>query len=208
MKDRSSKKIARILARYASGIEEIWLDVDGVMTRQGGLAIYDVSDEHTLFERRDGIQSIRLVPCDECGQPTPNVVEYVAGLTSEPIMEGYCFDTRDGHVIETAVKAGIPVFFISGRNSPAVLKRAINLGAIPFLGEKDKVSRMLVRLNVLASRHALSMGLLKPSRWPSGLPRPRVVKVSLRKCFVSSLDTGASLCNNQVGETHTNPRRL
>jgi len=140
MKDRSSKKIARILARYASGIEEIWLDVDGVMTRQGGLAIYDVSDEHTLFERRDGIQSIRLVPCDECGQPTPNVVEYVAGLTSEPIMEGYCFDTRDGHVIETAVKAGIPVFFISGRNSPAVLKRAINLGAIPFLGEKDKVA--------------------------------------------------------------------
>ena len=129
-----------LLARYAPGIEEVWLDVDGVMTRQGDLAIYDVTREgHVAFERRDGIQSTRLVPCDLLGQPVPHVVEYYAGAVGEPILEGYRFDTRDGRVIESAVKAGIPLFFISGRNSPAVLKRAINLGAVPYLGEKDKV---------------------------------------------------------------------
>lgn len=129
-----------LLSRYAAGIEEIWLDVDGVMTRQGDLAIYDlVGESHPAFERRDGTQSIRLVPCDEHGRPVEHVVEYIAGVVGEPIFEGYRFDTRDGRVIETAVKHGIPVFFVSGRNSPAVLKRAINLGATPYLGEKDKV---------------------------------------------------------------------
>lgn len=135
--------IHELLARYASGIEEIWLDVDGVMTRQGDLAIYDVcADGHTAFERRDGIQSVRLVPCDEHGQPLNHVVEYYAGSVGEPIMEGYRFDTRDGRMIETAVGEGFPVYFISGRNSPAVLKRALNLRATPFLGEKDKVLRI------------------------------------------------------------------
>lgn len=130
-----------IVARLTPQIQEIWLDVDGVMTRQQDLTIYDIGNpSHPAFERRDGIQSLRLVPCDEYGHPLENVVEYFAGTIGEPIMEGYRFDTRDGRMIETAVKAGLHIFFISGRNSLCVAKRAVNLGAVPFLGEKDKVT--------------------------------------------------------------------
>ena len=124
----------------AREVKEVWLDVDGVMTRQGDLAIYDVgTPDHPAFERKDGVQSFRFVTCDEHGMPEKEVVEYLAGFVGEPIMEGYRFDTRDGRMIERAVKAGFPVHFVSGRNSPCVLKRAINLGARPLLGEKDKV---------------------------------------------------------------------
>lgn len=136
--DASTMAPATWLA-HAPAIKEAWLDVDGVMTRQQDLVIYDVRAEHPAFERKDGLACIRLVPCDEQGRPYVNIVEYVAGIVGEPIMEGYRFDTRDGRMVETAIRAGIRVFFVSGRNSPCVLKRAINLGATPFLGEKDKV---------------------------------------------------------------------
>lgn len=138
-----------IIARHAPQIQEIWLDVDGVMTRQQDLVIYDVGVNplHPAFRQDDGVQSILLVPCDQNGKPIENTVEYIAGIIGEPIMEGYRFDTRDGRMIEVAIKAGLRVFFISGRNSPCVTKRARNLGAIPVLGEKDKVSAIEQRTN-------------------------------------------------------------
>lgn len=132
--------IKEMLEIHADSIQEFWFDVDGVMTPKGAITIYDVRKESTLvgFERNDGIDSIRLVPCNEEGQPLKNIVEYIAGNVGEPIFEGYRFDTRDGQVIQYLVQNGFPVYFISGRDSPCVRKRAQTLGAVAFLGAKDK----------------------------------------------------------------------
>ena len=136
----------------ARNLKELWFDVDGVMTPQGSLVIYDLSSESGIvFERYDGVRSVRLVPCDEHGKPLQNVVEYLAGRAEEPIFEGYRYDTRDGKVIEIAVKSGLRVFFVSGRNSPAMSRRAVNLGAIPHLGIKDKAATIVRESRCIAS---------------------------------------------------------
>lgn len=134
--------LEQLMLQYAAPLKEFWFDVDGVMTAQQGLVIYDVNGQSELrgFVRNDGITSITLVPCDHHGVPLSNVVEYVAGYEDEPIMEGYRFDPRDGKVVEYLVQHQLPTFFISGRNSPCVRKRAKTLGAVPLLGEKDKLS--------------------------------------------------------------------
>ena len=134
--------IKEILEIHADSIQEFWFDVDGVMTPKGAITIYDACTEnlHAGFELKDGINSIRLVPCNEEGKPLENIVEYIAGYTGEPIFEGYRFDTRDGQVIQYLVKNRFPVYFISGRDSPCVRKRALTLGAIPVLGAKDKLA--------------------------------------------------------------------
>lgn len=138
------KVLKQCIRDKANQLREFWFDVDGVMTPQGAVTIYDVRNEKGLvgFERNDGVNSIRLVPCDENGTPLINVVEYVAGIIGESIMEGYRFDPRDGKVVEYLVQYGYPVYFISGRNSPCVMKRAKALGAKPFLGVKDKLTFM------------------------------------------------------------------
>jgi 3-deoxy-D-manno-octulosonate 8-phosphate phosphatase (KDO 8-P phosphatase) len=137
-------ELEKIIQDKAPNLKEFWFDVDGVMTPQGVVTIYDVHDQDSLvgFERADGIVSTRLVPCDEQGVPLLNVIEYLAGYAGEPIMEGYRFDPRDGKVVEYLVQNGFPVYFISGRKSPCVEKRARVLGAIPFLGLTDKLSVM------------------------------------------------------------------
>lgn len=132
--------IKDLFEEYAVPIRQFWFDVDGVMTPKGAITIYDVHTEnpHAGFVRNDGINSTRLVPCNEEGQPLENTVEYIAGYVGEPIFEGYRFDTRDGQVIQYLVRNGFPVYFISGRDSPCVRKRAQALGAVAFLGAKDK----------------------------------------------------------------------
>ncbi len=133
-----------LLKAKAPHIKEFWFDVDGVMTPQGAVTIYDVHNLDALvgFERKDGIVGTRLVPCDKYGVPLQHIVEYLAGYEGESIMEGYRFDPRDGKVVEYLVEHGFPVYFISGRNSPCVRKRALALGAIPLLGVKDKLTLM------------------------------------------------------------------
>ena len=135
--------IDEIMRCHASTIEEFWFDVDGVMTAQSSLVIYDINPNSELvgFVRKDGVVSTTLLPCSDTGEPLQNhVVEYIAGFEGEPIMEGYRFDTRDGKAVEYLTrKLNLPVFFISGRNSPCVRKRACALGATPLLGEKDKL---------------------------------------------------------------------
>lgn len=137
-------KLENLLVQKSANLAEFWFDVDGVMTPQGAVTIYDVSPSATLmgFERTDGIHSIKLVPCDEYGVPLSNTVEYVAGYAGEPIMEGYRFDPRDGKVVEYLVANNFPVYFISGRDSACVRKRALALGAVPLLGVKDKLAVM------------------------------------------------------------------
>jgi len=135
-------RLEDLIRQKASQIQQFWFDVDGVMTPQGRITIYDVSTlaGFPCLERRDGIQTIRLVPCDENGVPIKNVVEYYSGKEDEPIMEGYQFDPRDGKVIEYLVENKFPVYFVSGRNSPCVKVRALALGAIPLLGVPEKLS--------------------------------------------------------------------
>ncbi len=136
--------LEQLIKELASSITTFVFDVDGVMTTQGPVTIYDVSKDiqapHLVLE--DGIRSMRWVPCDENGVPLSNIVEYLAGNEGEPIMEGYRFDTRDGKVVEYLVQYGFPVYFMSGRNSPAVRKRALALGAIPVLGVTDKLAEI------------------------------------------------------------------
>jgi YrbI family 3-deoxy-D-manno-octulosonate 8-phosphate phosphatase len=138
------KDLKQLLEQKAGVLREFWFDVDGVMTPQGAITIYDVREgaDFRYFERKDGIISTRLVPCDEYGVPIMDVIEYIAGYEGEPIMEGYRFDPRDGKVVEYLVENHFPVYFVSGRNSPCVRKRAIALGAIPLLGVKNKLVAM------------------------------------------------------------------
>ncbi len=95
-----------LLKEKAKGITQFFFDVDGVMTPQGRITIYDVSPTagFPCFERRDGTRNVRLVPCDEYGVPLKNVLEYYTGNDEELIMEGYQFDPRDGKVIEYLVE--------------------------------------------------------------------------------------------------------
>ncbi len=142
-------KLEAFMQEKAPTIKEFWFDVDGVMTPQGAITIYDVRDGGALigFERKDGITSTRLVPCDEHGTPRANIVECIAGYGDEPIMEGYRFDPRDGKVVEYLVENGFPVYFISGRDSACVRKRALALGATPLLGVKDKLALIREKAN-------------------------------------------------------------
>lgn len=137
-----SSRLEALIEAKAPSLKEFWFDVDGVMTPQGPVTIFDVvqPDRTVHFERSDGIVGIKLVPCDEHGCPIPHTVEYIAGNIGESIMEGYRFDTRDGKVIEYLVANGFSVYFISGRNSACVRKRALALGAVPLLGVKDKLA--------------------------------------------------------------------
>jgi 3-deoxy-D-manno-octulosonate 8-phosphate phosphatase (KDO 8-P phosphatase) len=138
------KSIEPVIRERAYHIRQVWTDVDGVLTPQGTLAIYDVlySGSHVAFESRDGLCVTRLVPCDEYGRPLSNSIEYFAGYPGAQIMEGYRFDTRDGMVVKYLVEAGVPVYFISGRDSPCVRARASALGAVPLLGARDKLAVM------------------------------------------------------------------
>jgi len=54
--------------------------------------------------------------------------------------ESKAFDVRDGHGIKMLQKVGMEVFLISGRNSPMVDKRAMDLGISEVTqGVRDKV---------------------------------------------------------------------
>ena len=135
--------LSKLMAEKLGTRLEFWTDVDGVLTPQGKVTIYDVFRKNIPgFVKNDGVNSITLVPCDLHGVPIANTIEYLAGFEGESIMEGYRFDPRDGKVVEYLVKLGINVYFISGRNSPCVLKRAKTLGAIPLLGIKDKLPKI------------------------------------------------------------------
>jgi 3-deoxy-D-manno-octulosonate 8-phosphate phosphatase (KDO 8-P phosphatase) len=133
--------LRNLIEQRASEIKELWFDVDGVMTPQGGLAIYDISTDRlpNIFKLQDGIISTCFVPCDEHGVPLENTVTYLSGFEGEKIMEGYRFDPRDGKAVELLIERNFRVCFISGRFSPCVQKRAKSLGVESFLGEKDKL---------------------------------------------------------------------
>jgi 3-deoxy-D-manno-octulosonate 8-phosphate phosphatase (KDO 8-P phosphatase) len=139
-----SQDLKGLIEEKASNIKEFWFDVDGVMTIPGPVAIYELMDDGGNFagyKRVGGLMDSILVPLKIDGQSIPNKIETFA-TGDHVIAEGYRFDTRDGKVIEYLVENGFPVYFISGRNSPAVRKRAGALGATPVLGEKDKLKKI------------------------------------------------------------------
>lgn len=135
--------LTALVESKASLLKEFWFDVDGVMTPQGRVMIYEMLDQNgrvVAYERHEGFLKTPLIPMGLDGQPILNRVEYLAAKQGQLIAEGYGFDPRDGKVVEYLRAAGFPVYFISGRNSPVVRERALALGATPLLGEKDKLA--------------------------------------------------------------------
>lgn len=136
------RSLSEVLKEKGIYTREVWLDVDGVMTRQEPVVIYELlngNGEPIAYERHQGLTRTGLVPLDANGNPTLNRVEFFAARRGSVIAEGYGFDTRDGKVVEYLVQAGYLVRFISGRNSPVVENRALALRATPLLGIKDKL---------------------------------------------------------------------
>ena len=63
------------------------------------------------------------------------------------------FDVRDGLAMQWAVKAGLPVVVISGKDSPAVTARLTELGVPGFQGVLDKPAC----LAAFAASHGLTL---------------------------------------------------
>jgi len=86
-------------------------------------------------EVRTRIEKIRLLGLDVDGVMTDGRLYYHDDGT-----ESKAFDVRDGHGIKMLQKVGMEVFLISGRNSPMVDKRAMDLGISEVTqGVRDKV---------------------------------------------------------------------
>jgi len=86
-------------------------------------------------EVRTRIEKIRLLGLDVDGVMTDGRLYYHDDGT-----ESKAFDVRDGHGIKMLQKVGVEVFLISGRNSPMVDKRAMDLGISEVTqGVRDKV---------------------------------------------------------------------
>ncbi|MFT5179656.1 MAG: 3-deoxy-D-manno-octulosonate 8-phosphate phosphatase (KDO 8-P phosphatase) [Candidatus Paceibacteria bacterium] len=138
------KNLKELIDKKAENLKEFWFDVDGVMTKSGPIAMYEtVNSEGGVvgFRKDEGFLNTILVPLGENGESVPYKIEQFATYDNI-VAEGYMFDTRDGKCIEYLVQNGFPVYFISGRDSPVVRKRAETLGAIPVLGIMDKLPKL------------------------------------------------------------------
>ena len=91
-----------------------------------------------MAERRRPRARIRALFLDVDGVLTDGRV-YLDGRGNELKV----FDTKDGHGMRKAAKAGITLCWISGRTSPATLRRARELG-VPhcYQGVRDKGRRI------------------------------------------------------------------
>lgn len=129
------------LGDAARAVRLVVTDVDGVHT----------SDHVTIFGIHDGERPMilglqvagtvtRLVACDADGA-VGEEMHYIASAEDGKI-EGYRFYTRDGIAVLECKRHGIPVVFMSGRNSPAVRQRAKDLGVDHRYGVKDKVAEV------------------------------------------------------------------
>lgn len=92
---------------------------------------------------------VALAAFDVDGVMTDGKITYTS--TGE---ETKSFDIRDGLAIKLLSKAGIKVAIITGRHSPMVKQRALDLGINDVIqGREDK----LVALRELADQHGLSL---------------------------------------------------
>jgi 3-deoxy-D-manno-octulosonate 8-phosphate phosphatase (KDO 8-P phosphatase) len=202
--------IEALMKEFAPRMQEVWSDVDGVMTPQASLQIFDVTSgtEPATFERVDGDVVTYLLPCDENGVAEPNTVEYLAGVEGELMFEGYRFDTRDGKVTEYLTHDyGMLVYFISGRNSACVRVRAKKLGAIPLLGEKDKLpviqSRAAVPLSDIlffadGIQDVEAMRAIKAAGGLTVAPADACAEAKAAAVYVSPLKGGEGVLNEVI----------
>lgn len=126
------------LQRAAQAVRLVVTDVDGVHTPDTLMLAVVEAEAKKAFSLSEAGSTIRLVECDADGNPTDWIRCFAHGLDGR--IEGYRFYTRDGIAVKECLRHGIPVMFMSGRNSPAVCQRAIDLGAKYFLGVADKVA--------------------------------------------------------------------
>ena len=101
-----------------------------------------------MAARRRRSEKIRLLVLDVDGVLTDGLI-YLDGRGHEFKV----FNTKDGHGMRKAARAGITVCWISGRTSPATARRARELG-VPFCyqGVRDKS----VRIDALQRRLGVS----------------------------------------------------
>ena len=139
---------------------EVWSDVDGVHTSgSGGVTLCDVVApdgmllngffEVSVDSHGNEMSSRLLVPCDVNGKPEQDSVMAISTYGDTNLTPGdvnfelYKFFPPDGKVIEYLREQEIRVCLISGRNSACVADRARKLDAESYLGEKDKLKRIL-----------------------------------------------------------------
>ncbi|GBE15119.1 3-deoxy-D-manno-octulosonate 8-phosphate phosphatase KdsC [bacterium BMS3Abin14] len=95
-------------------------------------------------------RKVRLVAFDVDGVLTDGKVSYTS--SGEEIKS---FNVRDGHAIRLARRAGLTVAFITGRKSPMVDIRAMDLGVEHvFQGVKDKIVVLDSLLSTLGLDHS------------------------------------------------------
>lgn len=93
-----------------------------------------MSEARSLRAPPDSLVAMRLLALDVDGVLTDGRLNY--GASGEL---GKSFHVRDGHGIKAVLAAGIAVAVISGRRSPAVLRRCKELGIVHVLtGVDDK----------------------------------------------------------------------
>ena len=106
----------------------------GETVRAGTVKIPSVVNRINV-DVRARVEKVKLLVLDVDGVLTDGRLYYHDDGT-----ESKAFHARDGHGIKLAQRAGIEVALISGRSSPCVNKRAVDLGITEVeQGSKDKV---------------------------------------------------------------------
>jgi 3-deoxy-D-manno-octulosonate 8-phosphate phosphatase (KDO 8-P phosphatase) len=90
-------------------------------------------------ELQQKLAGIRLVFTDVDGVHTDDTFRLGVASNGERV-EVYQFHTGDGIAIKECLRNNIPVIFITGRKSPAVIQRATDLGTRFLTGVSDKVA--------------------------------------------------------------------
>ncbi len=123
------------LKQIAKGIKLVVTDIDGVHTADT-VMLFGTPEPNKplLFDLHLPGKSVRLQPYGE----DKDVHDYYFASGDDGRIEGYQFFTQDGLAFKECMRHDIPVVFLSGRNSPAVRQRAIDLGVEYHLGVKDK----------------------------------------------------------------------
>lgn len=94
------------------------------------------------------LRSVRLVCTDVDGVLTDGSLVYSEGAHTKD------FNVRDGAAIKWLQQAGIPVVFLSGLDSPATLRRAMDLGIDDcIMGRLEK----LPALEAVCAKHGVGM---------------------------------------------------
>lgn len=123
----------------AQNVRVIVTDVDGVHTNdQVTIFGKPESGRRLVLGLHEPGRAITLAPTEEGNDDEMHCF----GSADDGRIEGYRFFTGDGIAVKECMRHGLPVYFMTGRNSPAVRQRAKDLGVDCRFGIKDKVAEL------------------------------------------------------------------